>query len=79
LFHARRDRVAEKAWKWQESHMADQPQSRGAGIFIVLGIAIGTAIGAARHQPSAGLLIGLAAGSLVALLSWLQDRKRIGR
>jgi uncharacterized membrane protein (UPF0136 family) len=45
----------------------------------VLGIAIGTVIGAARHQPSAGLLIGLAAGSLVALLSWLQDRKRIGR
>lgn len=68
--------VAESRAKWQESHMADQPQSRGGGIFIVLGIAIGVAIGAARGQPSAGLLIGLAGGSAVALLLWLRDRAR---
>ena len=68
--------VAESRAKWQESHMADQPQSRGGGIFITLGIAIGVAVGAARGQPSAGLLIGLAAGSLVAVALWLRDRRR---
>ena len=56
--------------------MAAKPQSRGGGIFIVLGIAIGLSIGAARGQPSAGLLIGLVAGSAVALALWLNDRKR---
>ena len=79
LFHPRRDWVAESATNWQESNMSDRPQSRGGGIFIVLGIAIGTSIGAAKGQPSAGLLIGVAAGSAVALAIWLSDRKRMGR
>ena len=76
LFHVRREPVAEKRRNWQESHMTGPSQSRGGGIFIVLGIAVGVSIGAARGQPSAGLLIGLAAGSAVALALWLRDRGR---
>jgi len=59
--------------------MSDQPQSRGAGIFIVLAIAIGTAVGTAMGQSSAGLVGGIAVGSAVAVLLWLRDRKRVGR
>ena len=64
---------------WQESNMSDQPQSRGAGIFIVIAIAIGTAVGTAMGQSSLGLVAGIAAGSAIAVLLWLRDRKRIGR
>jgi membrane associated rhomboid family serine protease len=78
LFHLRRDRVAESAANWQESHMSDQPQSRGAGIFIVLAIAIGTALGAAKGQPSAGIVGGTAVGVAIAILLWLRDRRRTG-
>jgi len=64
---------------WQESTMTDQPQSRGAGIFIVLAIAIGTAVGTAMGQSSAGLVAGIAVGSVIAVGLWLRDRKRVGR
>jgi len=59
--------------------MTDQPQSRGAGIFIVLAIAIGTAVGTAMSQSSAGLVAGIAVGAVVAVAFWLRDRKRVGR
>lgn len=59
--------------------MTDQPESRGAGIFIVLAIMICTAIGAAIGQPSAGMVSGIAIGASIALLFWLRDRKRAGR
>jgi len=58
--------------------MTGQTQSRAGGIFIVLGIAIGVAIGSAQGRPAAGLLIGAAGGSVVAIAIWLRDRKRIG-
>jgi len=58
--------------------MTDQPQSRGGGIFIVLGIAIGIAIGSSQGRPAAGLLIGAAAGSAVAIAMWWRDRKQTG-
>jgi len=79
LFHSRRDFLAESAMNWQESTMTDQPQSRGAGIFIVLAIAIGTAVGTAMGQSSAGLVAGIAVGSVIAIALWLRDRKRVGR
>jgi hypothetical protein len=78
LFHVRRDWVAESATNWQESHMSNQPQSRGAGIFIVLAIAIGTAIGSAMGQSSAGVVGGAAVGIAIAVVFWLRDRKRTG-
>jgi len=79
LFHNRRDFVAESATRWQESNMTDQPQSRGAGIFIVLAIAIGTAVGTAMGQSSAGLVAGIVVGAVIAVAFWLRDRKRVGR
>jgi len=78
LLHPRRDFVAESAASWQESNMSDQPQSRGAGIVIVFCIAIGTAVGTAMGQSSAGLVSGIAVGSLIAVALWLRDRKRVG-
>jgi len=78
LFHVRRDRVAESATNWQESHMTDQPQSRGGGIFLVLAIAIGTAIGTANGQSSAGVIGGAVVGIAIAVAFWLRDRKRTG-
>ena len=59
--------------------MDDQPQSRGGGIFIVLGIGIGTAIGTAMGQPSIGVVSGLAVGIVIAFAIWGYDRNRIGR
>ena len=58
--------------------MSDQPQSRGAGIFIVLAIVIGTAIGVVNGQPSAGIVGGTAVGVAIAILFWLRDRRRTG-
>lgn len=58
--------------------MTDQPQSRGAGIFIVLAIAIGTAIGTAMGQSSAGVVGGVVVGGAIAILFWLRDRRRTG-
>jgi hypothetical protein len=58
--------------------MATEPQSLGGGIFIVLSIAIGTAIGAALHQPSIGVVAGIAVGTAIAIFVWLRDRKHIG-
>jgi len=79
LFHARRDWVAESATNWQESHMSEQPQSRGAGVFIVLAIAIGTAVGTAMGRSSIGVVGGLAVGVAIAVAFWLRDRRRTGR
>jgi len=78
LFHRRRDRVAEKRGKWQESHMANQTQSFGGGIFIVIAIAIGTAIGAVEGQPTIGVMGGALVGIAIAIVQWLRDRKRTG-
>lgn len=58
--------------------MSDKPQSRGGGIFIVLGIGIGTAIGTALHQPSLGIVGGAAVGIAIAFAVWGQDRNRTG-
>jgi len=78
LFHTRRDWVAESATNWQESHMSEKPQSRGAGIFIVLAIGIGTAVGTAMGRSSIGVVGGLAVGVAIAVAFWLRDRRRTG-
>lgn len=53
----------------------NQPRLAG-GIFIAFGLLIGAIVGVALDQPSAGAVIGMAIGSLIALLIWIQDRKR---
>ena len=46
------------------------------GIFVALGLLIGAILGVALDQPSAGLVIGMAVGSMIAVAVWLFDRKR---
>lgn len=58
--------------------MANQTQSIGGGIFIVIAIAIGTAIGVAEGQPSIGVIGGALVGIAIAVVVWLRDRKRTG-
>ena len=53
----------------------NQPRLAG-GIFVALGLLIGAILGVAFDQPSAGLVIGMAIGSLIAVVIWLFDRKR---
>jgi hypothetical protein len=52
-----------------------QPRLAG-GIFVALGLLIGAILGVALDQPSAGLVIGMAIGSMIAVAIWLFDRKR---
>jgi hypothetical protein len=79
LFHARRERVAERRRKWQGSHMSKPSQSLAGGVFIAIAIFIGAIAGAISGQPSIGVLAGLAAGVLCAVFVWLRDRSRTGR
>jgi hypothetical protein len=52
-----------------------QPRLAG-GIFIAFGLLIGAIVGVAMDQPSAGAVIGMVIGSIVAMLIWVMDRKR---
>lgn len=45
------------------------------GMFILFGLLIGAAVGIALGQPSAGVIIGLATGSLAALAKLWWDRR----
>lgn len=48
----------------------------GAGAIIALLTLAGTFIGGFLGQPSIGLLSGIGAGVLIALLIWLRERDR---
>ena len=52
-----------------------QPRLAG-GIFIAFGLLIGAIIGIAMDQPSAGTVIGMAIGTVIAVVIWIVDRKR---
>jgi hypothetical protein len=58
--------------------MTDHPRRTGSGIFIVLAIAIGTFVGVALGQPTAGTLGGIVIGSFVAVALWLRERQHRG-
>lgn len=53
----------------------NQPRLAG-GIFVALGLLIGAILGVALNQPSAGLVIGMTIGIVIAVAVWLIDRKR---
>ena len=53
----------------------NQPRLAG-GIFIAFGLLTGAVIGVVMDQPSAGAVIGMAIGSMIAVLVWVMDRKR---
>lgn len=51
-----------------------KPDPRAGGCFLSLLILAGFVIGLATGDPVAGALIGTAAGILVALAVWINDR-----
>jgi hypothetical protein len=51
------------------------PRSAG-GIILAVAIMAGAITGIVLRQPSAGLVIGIAVGGLIALAMWLMDRRR---
>ena len=53
----------------------NQPRLAG-GIFIAFGLLIGAIVGVAVDQPSAGTVIGMAIGTVIAVVIWIMDRKR---
>lgn len=50
--------------------------SNAGGVFVAGGSLLGTGVGSAFGVPTFGLLVGLAAGLLLALVIWLLDRRR---
>ena len=54
----------------------NQPRLAG-GIFIAFGLLIGAVVGVAMDQPSAGTVIGMAIGTVIAVVIWIMDRKRL--
>jgi hypothetical protein len=58
------------------SRTENSPPRLAGGIFIALGLLIGAIIGVAMDQPSAGAVIGMAIGTVIAVAIWVMDRKR---
>jgi hypothetical protein len=54
----------------------NSPPRLAGGIFIALGLLIGAIIGVVMDQPSAGAVIGMAIGTVIAVAIWIMDRKR---
>ena len=50
--------------------------TQAAGFILAISILAGAAGGAIVGQPSIGFLAGLAAGAGLALLFWLNERRR---
>ena len=55
--------------------MAKSQKPFVGGMFILFGLLIGASVGIALEQPSAGVVIGLATGSLAALAKLWWDRR----
>ncbi len=57
---------------------APEPQRPrlAGGIFIALGLLVGTIFGLFYGQSSVGMIAGLAVGSAIALFIWFIDRRR---
>ncbi|WP_395619118.1 hypothetical protein [Sphingorhabdus sp.] len=58
------------------SETENSPPRLAGGIFIAFGLLIGAIIGIAMDQPSAGTVIGMAIGTVIAVVIWIVDRKR---
>ena len=55
---------------------SDKRPPTGPGCLMLSAILIGTVIGMRAHQPSAGIVIGMAVAAVIALVIWLWDRVR---
>jgi uncharacterized membrane protein len=57
--------------------MADRGKiTQAGGSILAISIIAGTVAGTIVNQPSIGVLVGTAAGVLLAVLFWLHDRRR---
>ena len=54
---------------------SDRPRF-GGGIFLFLGLLIGSIVGIAMNEASIGMITGFGVGGLLAILVWIFDRKR---
>lgn len=54
-------------------------RSNGGGIFVLIGLMTGAVIGVRQGQGTAGMLIGLGVGLLLALMIALWDQRRKAR
>ena len=50
--------------------------TQAGGSILAISIIAGTVAGTIVNQPSIGILVGTAAGALLAVLIWLLDRHR---
>lgn len=48
---------------------------RAGGFFVMAGILLGLAVGIATGDPMRGVILGTAAGIMIAILLWLIDRR----
>jgi uncharacterized membrane protein (UPF0136 family) len=46
------------------------------GCLLAICVIVGAFIGVVYHQISAGIVIGVAAGAVIAVAVWLKDRSR---
>lgn len=56
----------------------DASRSRAGGCFLTIFILLGFLFGLAIQNPLKGALIGTAIGAVLALATWLIDRRRRG-
>ena len=54
----------------------EERRTMAGGLFLMLGILIGAAVGIGMGQPMLGILCGTGAGIALALLVWIVDRLR---
>jgi hypothetical protein len=55
-----------------------QPTTRAGGCFLSICIVLGFFGGLSIRNPLKGVLIGTAVGAVLALVTWLIDRRRSG-
>ena len=55
-----------------------QPTTRAGGCFLTICILLGFVGGLAIRNPLEGVLIGTAVGAVLAVATWLIDRRRSG-
>jgi hypothetical protein len=53
----------------------DKRGTQGAGALAAFSILAGAAVGVAMHQPSIGVLAGIAIGVIILAIFWLKDRR----
>lgn len=62
----------------QEHKQASARPRLGGGIFLFIGLLVGSIAGIALNEPSIGMITGFGVGGLLAILIWLFDRRRGG-